>query len=386
MIRDVGSVVDHVIELAELRAQYPESGGYETGWRAWDNNLRDAMLPGRLIVLAAPSGGGKTAAAAQLAIALAHQVPVLHSSLEDAPESVGERYLANVGRLDVGSIRRGFDGQQVPPDLRQAGQKIQALPVSLNCAGGSVEELCGTMQSWMIGNGYTEAVWIIDQLSHIRKSDPQSKWWRSEAGSDYERPSATFSAHDQLEWTVAHLRTFAARHKVLVVLVHQVNGQRADTGQLMQGSIRGSQGIVHKADTVVAFDRPDLIRNPFPAPGSPTWIPNTSDQAMLTILKGREVQTKSVEISWNGPEQRWDDPNATQSPYRAARPPTARAIEGRNRVWATIDGFHNEATDEGAHRKSEAEGFDSDENDGKPPSSSDVSDRTRYQHEITGER
>lgn len=341
MIRDIRQVVDHVIEHSKLRAQYPDSGGHLTGWKTWDENMQDTMLPGRLVVLVAASGGGKTAAASQLAAALAHQVPVLHSSMEDPLKSVGERYLANVGRLDVGQIRRGFDGQPIPSQLAETGDQLADLPLHVSDESGTVEELCQRALDWRRSNQHEEAVWVVDQLSRIRTSDPKSARSRSADFEGFDLPTFRPAEHDRLQWVAAFLRKFAVQHNFLVILVHQVNSTRSTSGEPVQGSVRGSQGIVHESDTVVSVHRPDMVKNPFRGPGEPWRVKNTKNEAWLCILKGREVQEVRVPISWNGPEQRWDDYNAAQTAYAAGPKPTARAVEGRKRLLKMCADFMN---------------------------------------------
>jgi replicative DNA helicase len=110
LYRPVADVVAEVVEEMHLRNEHPDLGGYRTGLDCFDKHAREALQPGRLLLVAGESGKGKTAFAAQLAVSFSAQVPTLLVTLEDDERSTVRRQLANVSRESVGKIRAGFHG------------------------------------------------------------------------------------------------------------------------------------------------------------------------------------------------------------------------------------------------------------------------------------
>jgi hypothetical protein len=129
------------------------------------------------------------------------------------------------------------------------------------------------------------------------------------------------------------LRYVAEHSGLLVVLLHQLNQVRDDSGRPTEGSIRGSQGIIHKADAVLIPWRPKTVPNTFAGPGDPKTLPAPENAAELVFVKGRAIPAGfGVPLTWDGAHQRFAEPVNDPDCYVAPEPPTARAIEGANRL------------------------------------------------------
>lgn len=331
--RPIADVIDEAMAEVSLRHSYPDLGGLRTGIRVFDRHAREALMPGNLVVLAGESGRGKTALMTQLAIAFSSQTPTLFVTLEDRAAATVKRALANVSRLPVGRIRTGFAGETgIPSKLHDAASALRSEQLDfLDGQPLTVEALANQLWRWQREKGGTHQVVLIDQLSHLVPSDPRN--------ADYFRarglptpPPLSAPETKQLEWQTWFLKVVADRLGMLIVLAHQLNENHGE-GRPNLSSVRGSRGIVHKADLVVIPWIPAQIDNPFAGPGQPNKVPNTSGEAWLIIAKGREVPRTDERVIWIGDQQRFADPDeAASAPYIFPPAASADALEGMRRL------------------------------------------------------
>jgi replicative DNA helicase len=335
LYRPVADVVAEVVEEMHLRNEHPDLGGYRTGLECFDKHAREALQPGRLLLVAGESGKGKTAFAAQLAVSFSAQVPTLLVTLEDDERSTVRRQLANVSRESVGKIRSGFNGAPgVPAQVLSAADYLGTLGLdTLEAAALSVEQI--GQQVWLWGKdrevGPDGGVIIIDQLSHIAPSSPQLR--EQFLAKGWPPPPPAGAREDKvLEWQVFFLRAMAKRLGVLVVLVHQLNENHGPDAPPTLRSIRDSRGIVHKSDLVVVPWRPSKKENPFAGPGAPKTIDAPEDEAELLILKGREVATAREQMVWIGAQQRFADVGDASTVFTPMPSLSPQAKEGARRL------------------------------------------------------
>lgn len=335
LYRPVAEVVAEVVEEMHLRNAHPDLGGYRTGLECFDKHAREALQPGRLMVVAGESGRGKTAFAAQMAVSFAAQVPTLLVTLEDDERSTVRRQLANVSRENVGRIRSGFSGAAgVPQKVLTAAEYLGTLGLdTMEAAALSVEQI--GQQVWLWGKdrqvGADGGVVIVDQLSHISPSSPALR--EQFLAKGWPPPPPAGAREDKvLEWQVFFLRAMAKRLNVMVVLVHQLNENHGVDAPPTLRSIRDSRGIVHKADLVVVPWRPAKKENPFAGPGAPKTIDADDTEAELLILKGREVSTASEKMVWIGAEQRFADVGAAAAAFTPMPALSPQAKEGARRL------------------------------------------------------
>ena len=331
----ISSLAEQAIAEAEIRTEYPEIRGLSTGIAEVDERLSPALEAGRMIVIAGESGKGKTALAAQLAVAFAHQVPVLWMSLEDSEVDATRRALANASRLPVSGFRSGFRIGSVPDSARAGAEILSNLPLYISGETADVVGLAQRTGQWIAENGINgplRGVLIIDQLSHLLMTppDPDLEDRMKKRGLPLP-PRARDAEHKVLEWQVAIIREIAVRFQMCVILLHQLNQVRDDSGRPTESSIRGSQGIVHKSDAVLIPWRPKKIGNPFAGPGQPTTMKAGDDDAEIICVKGRVVPQFVVKVRWDGAHQRFCSPSETVDQQRAYEAPEGfsdRALEG----------------------------------------------------------
>jgi replicative DNA helicase len=334
LFRPAAEVVDETLEELHLRNQYPDLGGLRTGLEAFDRHAREALMPGSLIVVAGESGRGKTAFMTQLAVSFSAQAPTLLVTLEDGGRSTIKRALANVSRENVGAIRAGFAGKEgLPASVITAAETIKALGLDvIDGVALTVEAIARQVWEWKKARAFdTGGVVLIDQLSHIVPSDPGMAGYFRQRNLPTP-PPANAPETKQLEWQTWVLREVAQRLGVVVVLAHQLNENHAPNQKPTIRSIRGSRGIVHKADLVVIPWRPQVVDNPFAGPGQPTQVPNMTNDARLLGVKGRDVGEFDEAVVWVGAQQRFADPGTVEARYAAPEAPSAHAQEGSRRL------------------------------------------------------
>ena len=343
--KSAGEVARQAVAEAEIRTAYPDVAGLSTGVNVIDEAIRPALEPGRLIVAAGASGRGKTALAAQLAVAFAQQVPTLWCSFEDERVDAMKRAVANVGRVPVSGLRSGFRNGAGPDAAYEAVELLDGLPMDLLDVPMDTVALVRTVYNWVKARAATGPLGgaiIIDQLSHIRMPELSSGERERLAGKAWPTPpSPRDPDHKVYEWQVAVLSEMARRLRVVVVLLHQLNQIRGEDGRPSESSIRGSQGIVQKADAVIIPWRPTIVENPFAGPGQPKSVPATEGAAELIVVKGRQIASGlSVQLRWDGAHQRFADPaEDAGASYARIAAPTAAALEGAEKLAALRRSF-----------------------------------------------
>lgn len=335
MWRPAVDVAMEAVEEIDLMNQHPDALALRTGIKAFDDVAGPALEPGRLIVVAGQSGGAKTALLAQWAVAFAAQRPTLLVTLEDDERDLVKRALANVSRENVGLIRRGFPGQEIPGSVLDAAGALAGLQLDLSDDVGSptVEELAIMMMAWRrTHSDAPHCVVLVDQLSHIRPSDPDDAFWQR--FPQYPKPPGRNAPTTKvLEWQVNMLREAARKHGLTVVLAHQLNDNVSGTEKPRRQSIRDSRGIVHKADLVVAPWVPDQVPNEWAGPGEPKLIPNDRKAGYLIGIKARTVAEFEAPVRFVGAQQRFVDVADDEAEaWRSVPAPSVSQLEGARKL------------------------------------------------------
>lgn len=335
LFRPAADVVDEAMEEMHLRREYPDLGGLRTGLDAFDKHAREALMPGSLVVIAGESGRGKTAFMTQLSVAFAAQTPTLLITLEDRARNTIRRALANVSRESVGAIRTGFAGRDLPESVTSAADIIRELGLDfIDGQALTVEAIAAQVYLWKKERGLdVGGVVLIDQLSHVVPSSPDKAEY-FKARNLPVPPHHNAPETKVLEWQTWLLKEVAQRLNITIVLAHQLNENHAPDAKPTIRSIRGSRGIVHKADLVVVPWRPPVKENPFAGPGVSSLVPNVGGEAYLLGIKAREVDTFEERIEWVGGQQRFADPGTIGTRFTQVEAPSAHAREGAAKLAA----------------------------------------------------
>lgn len=355
--RPLVDVAREAAQEVELRHEYPELTGLRTGVDALDEGMGELFWDGKLITVGGETGGGKTAFLRQLAIAFGHQAYVLHISLEDSARQAVKRDLANLARLNVGQVRKGFpDLPAVPQSLSKAVEYLGQLTVdSLDSIDMDVVSLIATVHLWRMSklNDLNEQeraearfVVIIDQLSHITTTvlDDATRQRITNSGAPLPPAGARGSETAYLEWQTGMLKRAAERQSMLVVLAHQLNESHGDDKPTLS-SIRGSRGIVHKSDGVLIPWCPKTIPNPDHKTDkeAPKRLLNVDGVGYFLGVKMRDVALFEAPAQWLGAQQRWRMPGANDDRgYIAPQRMSTKALEGMRKLTELRAGWDAE--------------------------------------------
>lgn len=311
-----GDLVRSVNDETQIRSEhFGAFRGVRTGIISFDRVAESLFDSSSLTLVAGPSGGGKTVFAAQFAVAAAAQCPTLWMSLEDDPRDVVRRVVANVGRVDVSSMRRGFESGNLPEEARKAETYLDDLPLEICDTGGTAVDVLRTLLEWIERNEIDRyspmpGVVVIDQLSHILPpTDECRKFWKERPEFEIQAPGRGAADHAVLEYQAAAIRSVGAYFGLTIVLLHQTNQQRNANGGVDRSSVRGSQGLVQKADAVLLIQ--DILEEePFPGSfshGSKPELRKTEFAKFVCEKARRGVAGWSIKLWFDGSRQRWAD-------------------------------------------------------------------------------
>lgn len=129
----VGSERSDVVKVGAAFAQVVEELStqpdvIETPWREI-NKIIVGLRPGRLVVIGARPGEGKTMVAAQLALACCAKGPVAYSSLEMTRGELLRRILSSQANVHMGSLERSFLSNEEWERVATVRPEIDALPL-----------------------------------------------------------------------------------------------------------------------------------------------------------------------------------------------------------------------------------------------------------------
>lgn len=136
------------------------------------DSMTNGLQPGELVVVGARPSVGKTGLALQIGLHVATTQPVLFCSLEMGKESVWDRALYNLARVDGFRFRRGhFSGDQVTHRrIANALQKLDPLQFWLDEQPGvSPVEVRSKAQQVQLRHGLKLV--IVDYLQLMRPAD-----------------------------------------------------------------------------------------------------------------------------------------------------------------------------------------------------------------------
>lgn len=290
------------------------------------------LSPGDLVILAARSGMGKTAAALNIAINMAragHGVAI-HSSEMTADANV-RRMLCAIGRASAMQLKAGRIDEENTRRLVMGAEVLSDLPIAIDDrSNASLSDLRARLSRIRWGGDQRTAVLFIDYLQLLRAV--------SGRGGTRENEVSTIARG---------LKDMAKELGIVVVALSQIARgveQRADKRPSMS-DLRESGEIEQAADTIFLLYRDDY------------YHPDTSQKGICewNIAKQRDGKTGVVPIRWEGDHQLFVAMDATgwtpapvpaQGPQRRAQSsspapapaPTPRKPKAPKRgLAATVD-------------------------------------------------
>lgn len=269
--------------------------GWPTGLCDLDNTLSGGLRPGKVYIIAARPGVGKSSLAAQLLIEQARRgKPGLFLSQEMEDSEVADRAVANIGRIDYGRLQ---SGKLVDQDWSRAVEMLEEM-----------REL---------------PIWIDDQPS-LTITDIRSKV-RSIPGLkvlvlDYlqlcGRSSDSFasSRNGEIEEISRALKGLSKELGLAVLVLSQLNRkvEERSVKRPTSADLRDSGAIEQDADVIMLL-----------------WEVESTDSHRLigcNIDKNRQGRKREIPLAFYGDQQRWA--SSAESIDRQAPAPAGRGFRG----------------------------------------------------------
>lgn len=237
--RTISDILPSVIDTA----QNGRTALLGTGWPDVDR-LIGGLGPGRLVVVGARPGVGKSVMGTNLALHFAHhhQHAVLLASLEMPEDEVGQRLLAAFADANLSSLQDGTTDERTWKRIAERHAQLDAMPIHIDDTSGQT-------------------------VTHIRKKARDVQRTRDDLALivvDYlqlVRPSADRKANraEEVGQISRDLKLLARETGACVVAMAQVNreGTKHQDGKPRMTDLRESGSIEADADQVILLHQPD---------------------------------------------------------------------------------------------------------------------------------
>jgi replicative DNA helicase len=294
--------IDKAIKLIErFQSRKGHLQGLPTGFHKLDEATA-GWKPGEMIVLAARPGQGKTALALTFARRAleerydeatdawkkpGHAVGMF--SLEMTNEQLMLRLLASYGSESLGRIRSGDLDDQAMQKLRLIAGDMREWPLFLDDSSFlTITQLRGKARR--MKDRYGIELLVIDYLQLLRSESQQAKDSRQNEVAEISRG----------------IKALAKELGIPIIILAQLNRKSEEARQEPAlHNLRESGAIEQDADVVLLLHRPEAEKEDGenePRPVGPI-IPYK-----LIIAKQRNGPTDKIDIQFNSPYTRFDDP------------------------------------------------------------------------------
>lgn len=284
----VGDIIDDALE----RAVTPQdtTDRVPTGFVDVDSLTGGGLRPGRLVVVAARPGVGKTVFGVGLARAAAirNNLPVLFNTLEMGEDEISDMLLAAEGSVPHHHITSGScEGAEVEK-LSKAHGKIKPAPLFIrDYSGLSIPELRNEIRSLVRTEGLRMVVVDYLQLMQAPKAE--------------NRQVAVAAMSRQL-------KLIAREFGIVVVVLAQLNRaslMRTDKTPMIS-DLRESGAVEQDADMVILLHRPDMYEPESPRAGEADLIVDKhrgGHRAKITAAAQMHY-SRFVDMAWTPDNER----------------------------------------------------------------------------------
>ena len=275
------SAVPQAME-ASLQAGQGYSVAYSSGLDAFDVVLK--FRPGKLYVIAARPGMGKSALAMQ--IVQAADIEGDRSnwgviSLEMSTAELTGRLICREAQCDTKRFTDGTVNATVWQRCVRAADQVQGYPVRIDDRSGLTwAQIAGKARKWSLLHGLQGLV--IDYAQLIRKRDPR------------------MSNNDHVTEVSQGAKALAKSLDIPVLLLSQLNRQceQRQDKRPMCSDLRDSGSLEQDADVVLMLYREDVYRAADEA---------NDNAAEVIIRKHRGGPCGTIRLNWSGYCARFDD-------------------------------------------------------------------------------
>src|SRR5216683_3004574 len=268
--------------LDKIASEGKSVTGVSTGYGYLDR-LTSGFQSSELIILAARPSQGKTALALNLAenIAINAGLPVAIFSLEMSKESLLQRLVSAVARIDGQAFRRGRMERAVRNEMNDALQRIEAAPLWIDDSG-SISVLEIGAKARRLQRDKPLSLLIVDYLQLITA--------RGRFGNRQEEVASISRA----------LKGLAKELQIPVLVLSQLTRapEREERGPQLS-DLRESGAIEQDADVVMFIYRPNW--------GKMDLSSEERDQAEVIIAKQRNGPTDKVRFVFKSRQTRFEE-------------------------------------------------------------------------------
>ncbi len=287
----VQQVYDRLSRLAE--GDEPAGAPLPTGIPDFDRMLGGGMQPGQLIIIAAATGGGKSALAGQIMmhLALKCSAPVAVFSLEMTRTQMAERMLAFESGVALNIIR----GQQTPDggafgDLAEAVGRLAEAPIHPVDHRQLTPDRLRASARYLCDRFGVRAI-VVDYLQLMRGTRRDSR---------YVEVSELSRA----------VKLLALEFEVPVLCLSQLNRESSRENRRPRLSDLRDSGSIEQDADVVAFLHDPNRQSESPAPG---YEPDPRDLELI-LAKQRQGPSGAVWLRFDGATQRFKNIQMRVSP------------------------------------------------------------------------
>lgn len=235
--RMIADVLPDVIDVAENGSGEMLS----TGWPDIDRII-GGVAPGRLIVVGARPGVGKSLFGTNLALTVAHKHhhAVFLASLEMPEREVGQRLLACHAKVSLTGLQSGRVPEREWDQIARKQAEIEALPIAIDDAPGqTIASIRASVRNFQ-RQREDLAVIVVDYLQLVRSQERRSN--RAEEVAEISRG----------------LKVLARETGACVVAMAQLNREAAKGDAIPRlTDLRESGAIEADADQVILMHQPE---------------------------------------------------------------------------------------------------------------------------------
>lgn len=234
--RMLADLIDNVIDIAENGS----GDMLDTPWPDIDR-LIGGLAPGRLIVVGARPGVGKSVMGVNIALHVAqrHRHAALIASLEMPEHEVMQRLLACYAQVGLTGLQKGEVPESEWAKIARTQAEISALPIAVEDRPGQTTQTIRAAARTLQRTHDDLAVIVVDYLQLVRPAEARAN--RATEVGDISRG----------------LKLLARETGACVVAMAQLNREAVKNGQPKVSDLRESGSIEADADQVLLLHQPD---------------------------------------------------------------------------------------------------------------------------------